>query len=219
MISDERIMGFVEGEGCFSIGIGKNIQRRPTKGKWIANKKRPFLFQVHPSFRITLCEKDRKILEEIRETLGVGQIYVQKRSLIHPEKQDIAQYYTNSLKECFQIKEFFQRQKFYTRKGADFQIWCKALGLIQSGRHLEKEGLLELCRLRDQMNYRKTKNKRSTEEIETILRIKPIHNPAHFDAKQAKIIHNENFDLETWLKSKKGNNIAGRPEPAAMQEA
>ena len=164
-----------------------------------------------------MCEKDRKILEEIRETLGFGEIYAQKRSLKYPEKQDVVQYYAEGLKGCRKARDFFQKQRFYTRKGEDFQIWCKCLEIIDSGRHLEKEGILEICSLRDQMNFRKTKNKRSTEEIEAILNAKPIHQTAHFNEKQEKLIHNENFDQRTWLAPKQGNHIKGRYEPKVAQ--
>lgn len=217
MISEERIMGFVEGEGCFSIGIGKYIDRRSRKGRGRFNIKNPRLFRVNPSFRITLCREDRQILEEIKETLGFGKIYTQKRSLKYPEKQDVDQYYAQGFESCQKAKDFFQRQKFYTRKGKDFQLWCQALEILKSDKKLKKEDILEICKLRDQMNFRKTKNKRSTKEIEQILNAKPIHQTAYFNEKQAELIHNNNLDLKSWLAKKPGNHIKGRPEPETEQ--
>lgn len=217
MISAERIMGFVEGEGCFSIGIGKYIDRKPRKGGRRCNIKQPHLFRVNPSFRLTICAADRQILEEVKNTLGVGQIYEQKRALQDQKQQNIAHYYTGGLNECLRVKEFFQGQKFYTRKGHDFQLWCQCLEIIQSGRHLEKEGILALCDIRDQMNYRKTKRKRSREEIEQILDLKPLHQTAYFDEKQQKLLHNQNFDLGGWLLPKRGNCIKGRANSEMAQ--
>ncbi len=212
MISEERIMGFVEGEGCFNIAIQRYIDRksRKTSKRW--GHTNASLFKPRPSFRIGVCEADRWILDEIKETLGFGAIYLQKRSLKNTSKQDFAQYYTKSFEECLKTKDFFQRQVFYTRKGHDFHLWCQALELIKNKAHLKKEGLLEICRIRDQMNYLKTKNKRSTEEIKRILEEKPTHLMSQFDKKQAKLIHNKSFDQRVWLVPKQGNHIQGRPE-------
>lgn len=177
------------------------------------------MFRTMPTFRVTISNADRWILEEIKETLGFGQIYVQKKSLKDPRFEDAAHYYVESRKDCKKVKEFFQRQKFYTRKARDFELWCKGLEIILSGRHLEKEGILEICRIRGQMNKRASKGKWSAEEIEKILGARPIHNPVHFDEKQEKLIHNENFDLEAWLKPKQGNHMKGRPEPKVEEKA
>jgi len=210
-------MGFVEGEGCFSITIQRCIDRRPRKGTARFNIKRPLLFRAYPCFRATICEADRQILDELRETLGVGQIYIQKRALKKSTAQNVAYYYAEGVKECLVVKEFFQRQRFYTRKGDSFRLWCQALEIILSGKHLEKEGLLEICRIRDQMNFRKTKSKWRADEIEKILDAKPIHNPAHFNEKQQELIHNTNLDLADWLKPRRGNCMKGKPVTPAAQ--
>jgi hypothetical protein len=80
------------------------------------------------------------------------------------------------------------------------------LDLIESKRHTSKEGLLELCQLRDQMNYRKVKNKWTTEEIKKVLEENPTHIEAHFDPNQAQLIHNERAQNSSWLERKQGNN-------------
>ena len=83
---------------------------------------------------------------------------------------------------------------------------------------MKKEGLLEICRIRDQMNYLKTKNKRSTDKIKRILEQKPLHLMSHVDEKQAELIHNKSFDQRVWLASKQGNHIRGRPEQKAAEK-
>jgi len=68
IISEERIMGFVEGEGCFSIGIQRCVDGRPRKRKWRKkrnNVKRPLVWKVCPSFRVVCVNQDRAILEAI----------------------------------------------------------------------------------------------------------------------------------------------------------
>ena len=219
MISEERIMGFVEGEGCFSITIQRYIDRKPRKGTKRNKIKRPFLFKIIPTFRVTISEQDREILDEIKETLGFGQIYTQKRSLKDPRNKDVTHYYAQGIGECLKTKDFFLRQKFYTNKGKDFQLWCQALQIIKSGKHLEKQGILEICDIRDKMNKRASKGKWSKEEIERILDEKPIHAEAHFTEKQARLIHNNNVDLEAWIKPRQGNHKkpGGKPEAGQSQ--
>lgn len=56
------ITGFVDEEGCFTTSIFKDS--RMLTG-----------WQIKPIFKISLHNKDRKILEAIQRTLGVGKIY------------------------------------------------------------------------------------------------------------------------------------------------
>jgi hypothetical protein len=204
MLSKDYILGFVEGEGCFSIAISKNIDRKPRANPAKRNEiKNPHLFIVKPSFRVTNCEANRAVLDEIRETLGFGSVYVQKRA--DSKIQNLAHFYTKSFTECLRARDFFKELSFRTKKGEDFAIWCKCLEIMEQKRHHAKEGILEICALRDQMNFRKTKKKWSKEEIGKILEEKPIHQTAHFDQNQARLIHN-NFDIGSWLELKKGNN-------------
>ena len=81
MISDERIMGFVEGEGCFSIFIQKDIDRRLRKTGRKNNRKSPSMgFRINPSFRVTQVKEDCQILYRIKKTLGVGKVYSETRT-------------------------------------------------------------------------------------------------------------------------------------------
>jgi len=209
MLSNDYILGFVEGEGCFSITIGKNICRAPrmNPGKRL-NIKNPYLFTVKPSFRITNCEANRAVLDEIKETLGVGNVYVQKNA--DSRKQNAAHFYTKSFAECLKVRDIFKELSFRTKKGEDFAIWCKCLEIMEKKEHLSKEGLLRICELRDQMNFRKTKNKWNKEEIEKILEEKPIHHTAHFDPDKQELIHNSKVDLSDWLAPRRGNNKPNR---------
>lgn len=62
MIDKNWLVGFVEGEGTFVIGIFKSKNS----------------FMVIPKFSIELHEKDREILEKIKDFFNVG--YVKKIS-------------------------------------------------------------------------------------------------------------------------------------------
>lgn len=106
MISDERIMGFVEGEGCFSIGIQKNIDRKPRKTGRKNNWKTPSTgLKVSPNFRITQVKEDNEILHKIQDRFGFGLIYHQKRT---GNAKDISQYCVQTLDEIIRLVEFFK---------------------------------------------------------------------------------------------------------------
>ena len=57
------IAGFVDGEGCFHVGI--NRQPKMTLG-----------WQVLPEFRIVQHKRDREILNRIQSTLGIGKVTI-----------------------------------------------------------------------------------------------------------------------------------------------
>ena len=56
------VCGFIDGEGSFSISIGKHKTLK--RG-----------FEVRPEFEIELRKDDQEILERILITIGVGRIY------------------------------------------------------------------------------------------------------------------------------------------------
>lgn len=176
----------------------------------LLKKKNPYLFKVSATFRITSVEANLPLIEEIKETFGCGSIYCQKRSETKPTNCNVVHFYTKSLVEALKVKEYFSTLTFKTTKGKDFILWCKCLGLIEQKRHLTNEGILEICTLRDQMNFRKTKCKWTTDEVRKILEEKPIHIVANIDSAQQRLIHNKNEASDTWLTLKQGNSKPNR---------
>jgi len=212
MLSKDYILGFVEGEGCFSILIQKYIDRRSRQGKWVAKKKNPYLFRLSPTFRITNVEANLPLLEEFKSSFECGSIYSQNRS--SNRLSSVSYFYTKSLAEALKIRGYFSTLTFKTTKGKDFALWCKCLKLFVQKRHLTKEGILEICSIRDQMNFRKTKNKWTTEEVRKVLEEKPAHILANIDPNQQQLIHNsassDKSALDSWLSLKQGNSKPNR---------
>jgi hypothetical protein len=206
MLSKDYILGFVEGEGCFSIAIGKNIDRRKRKTNRVNKIKNPHLFRVSPTFRINNIISNIQLLEEIKDTLKVGSIRTTQVSQTRKTSQDIATYYTKSFSEALAIQEFFKDLKFETTKGKDFESWCKCIEIIKNKEHTTKEGILKICDIRDKMNKRDSKGKWNKEEVEKILNNNPTHIKEHFDTNQSYFIHNNNFDNTHFLKKQQGNN-------------
>jgi len=174
-LSDDYVMGFVEGEGCFSVALRLYRDYVPRKTtKRLRREREAQIFQVKPSFRITLADKDSFVLEKIKDKFGFGKIYEQKKSVKNPQRQDIRQYTVQNFGDLFKLVKFFEKQTFFTSKGTDFKLWCQALKLIKSGKYKTTKGIRKICQLRDKMNRKKGKtHKRKTEEVERILENPP----------------------------------------------
>jgi len=191
MISDEYIMGFIEGEGCFSISLGRYVDghsRKTNRKNKLVKKNKALPFVVKPSFRVGVSVKDKFVLEQIKERFGFGGLHLQKRSKKPGNRQDHVQFYVSTCEHLYLLADYFKKQRFYTTKGNDFKLWAECLDIIKSKRHLKKEGFIELCKLRAQMNP--VKNKRDYHNLDEILRALE----AFPDEKQAKLIHNKNLD-------------------------
>lgn len=199
-------MGYVEGEGCFSITVGKYIDRKPRKTDKQNSICKASLFRVKPNFVVTNIADNRAVLDQIKESLGgIGEVYIVNRGL-KKNQQNLAQYRVQSVKECLMVADYFKELQFATQKGEDFKKWQKCLDLISQGKHTQKEGLLEICELRDSMNFRKAKSKRNTDEIKLLIE----NNPGCISAHKKKFIHNNSNGTLTWFEKKQGNNLVSK---------
>jgi hypothetical protein len=140
------IVGFVDGEGSFNISF---IKRSDYK----------YNIKVSPSFNIS--QKDRKILEWIKNIFNCGTIRDRGDGVFYYEVQDI-----ESLKNI--ILPFFNKYHLRTKKHTTFKIFSNIVDLIYKGRHLEKEGILKIYDLREKIVVAR-KRKYRKEEIENIL--------------------------------------------------
>ncbi|MFH0955451.1 MAG: LAGLIDADG family homing endonuclease [Candidatus Micrarchaeota archaeon] len=179
MISDDWIAGFVDGEGCFAIGLQLYTDSKPRKTATKSKLKKHSLgFQVVPSFRINVRHDDQAVLEQIQQRLGVGKIYSQSRPS-YARGEQTANFYVVGLENLDVVRQFFTNTPLNSKKRHDFELWCQCLDKILQKRHLTKEGLLEICQIRDAMNRRESKGNRTTEKIKEILESGREHIAAH----------------------------------------
>lgn len=78
MIEIGWIVGFVDGEGCFSTGLIHQKDRPDRKGYRLK-------YQVFHEFAVTQGDKSLESLERLKKYFGVGKIYVNKRYDNHKE--------------------------------------------------------------------------------------------------------------------------------------
>ena len=132
------IVGFVDGEGCFSVSIIKNST---TKSGW----------QVFPEFVVTQGEKSIEVLQLIKRYFSCGEIYVNRRKDNH--KENLCRYCVRSIQNLAQIIiPFFSRNKLRTAKRNDFDLFVSIVKKIQAKKHLARKGMVEIAKKIQGMN-------------------------------------------------------------------
>ena len=126
------ITGFVDGEGCFSISI---YQDSKMSTGW----------HVKPVFKISLHNKDKKILEAIQRTFGVGKIY--------KHGKDSSEYRVSSFKNLRVILNHFDKYPLITKKLGDYFLFKQSVDFIEKKEHLTKTGLLKLVSIKAALNW------------------------------------------------------------------
>ena len=135
------IVGFTDGEGCFSISMFRNAT---TKFGW----------QVFPEFVITQGKKSLPALEIFHRYFDCGKIYENARYDNH--KEYLYRYCVRSIEDLRgKIIPFFRKNRLYTAKQNDFEIFADIVGKVFRKEHLSKSGLRVIARKIEQMNRKK----------------------------------------------------------------
>jgi hypothetical protein len=141
------VIGFVDGEGCFSIGFVRQSDRTRRKGYRAG-------YQVFHRFVVTQGAKSTPALEELKEFFGVGRLYRNRRHDNH--KEDLYQYCVGRREELLgTIIPFFRRNALRTSKQHDFERFAQCMALVERGRHLTRAGLIEIAEITQTMNHQK----------------------------------------------------------------
>lgn len=131
------VAGFIDGEGSFSISIGKH---KTTKNG----------FDVRPEFEIELRKDDQEILERILVTIGCGKIFdcSYERYGWFPH----AKYKITSNK---QLKEFLfpflDRYPLQAKKREMYKHFKTIVMMVLDKQHLEPGGLDKIQKIRERM--------------------------------------------------------------------
>ena len=131
-LTAQWIVGFVDGEGCFHIGINQNFEM--TLGK-----------QVLPELTVVQHEVDEQILHALKAYFGCGVV---------------RQNHGNRM--CYRVRghqnlltkilPFFEKHQLKTRKRVDFEKFRKVILLMEKGEHLTEEGLAKIGKIKASMN-------------------------------------------------------------------
>jgi hypothetical protein len=151
---EQWIVGFTDGEGCFSVSIFRN---KTTKFGW----------QVFPEFVITQGKKSLPALEIFRRHFKCGKVFENVRYDNHREY--LYRYCVRSLSDLRgKIVPFFRKYPLYTSKQKDFELFAEVVERMCRGEHKSRSGIEKIARIAERMNRKK--KSQFLESSETIRR-------------------------------------------------
>jgi hypothetical protein len=140
-LSPDWVVGFVDGEGCFYVGI--NPHPEMTLG-----------YQVLPEFRVVQHERDSQVLYGLKRFFRCG---VVRRN--HEDRFELRIRKLSCLEE---VVAFFERHPLKTKKYVDFKKFARIVRWMDKGQHLTPAGLIKITETTLSMNRA---NKVKTQDI------------------------------------------------------
>ena len=124
------LAGFTTAEGCFSIKISK----AQTLIGW----------RVELEFQITQHIRDEHLVKSLIQYLDCGIIYNHRNTCV---------YKVTKISDIHnKIIPFFKKYPVIGTKAKDFEKFCKVAEIMKSRKHLTKEGLEQIHKIRDSLN-------------------------------------------------------------------
>ena len=131
-LNPEWMVGFIDGEGCFHIGISKHADLRSG-------------YQILPELTVVQHQRDVDLLYELRSTMNCG--------VVRRNHGDRFCWRVRSLKNLIEIIiPFFDKYPLKSKKAVEFIKFRKVIMMMQDGKHLSKEGFAEITKIASEMN-------------------------------------------------------------------
>ena len=131
-LETQWIVGFVDGEGCFHVGISRH------EGMSLG-------CQVLPEFTVVQHERDVNILYALKRHFGCG--------VVRRNHGDRMAWRVRDRKQLLErIVPFFMKHSLKTKKKVAFLKFRKVLLLMERGEHLSPEGLEKIREIAASMN-------------------------------------------------------------------
>jgi LAGLIDADG endonuclease len=144
------VVGFVDGEGCFSIGFVRQKRRADRSGYRTG-------YQVTHEFVVTQGERSLACLHELREFFGVGQVIINNRYDNH--REHLHRYVVRRRADLLEtVIPFFQQHPLRSSKGEDFEKFVRCVELVAGNSHRTPAGLIEIAEIAQTMNRRKPRH-------------------------------------------------------------
>jgi hypothetical protein len=135
-LNAQWVVGFVDGEGCFHIGINKNQEMK-------------LGVQVLPEFTVVQHEIDEQVLHGLKAYFECGVVRKNHGTRLSYRVRGQA----NLLHK---ILPFFEKHQLKTRKRVDFAKFRKIVLMMEKGEHLSPEGLEKIRLIKTTMNSTKS---------------------------------------------------------------
>lgn len=136
-LNPHYVAGFIDGEGSFSVSIGKNLEYK--RG-----------VQVRVEFEIELRADDRKILERVLITIGCGKIYdcSYDRYGWYPH----VKYKITGAEDMINyLFPFLDKHQLQAKKCEVYKLFKKIVLMYRRKEHLTDNGYAKIVRLRDKI--------------------------------------------------------------------
>ena len=141
------VIGFVDGEGCFSIGFVRQQDRAGRKGYKTG-------YQVSHEFAVTQGAKSIGCLEDLVGFFGVGSLIPNRRYDNH--KEHLYRYVVRRREDLIDtIIPFFTEHPMHSSKQRDFEKFARCVELIDAGVHKTFDGLADIAEVTQTMNRQK----------------------------------------------------------------
>ena len=142
MLSKDYIVGLVDGEGSFTAYV-RNLAESTERIRRV---------RIEPRFYVKLIERDKQILDDLKNYFKCGNVYFQKDN--RKNHQHCYRYEVSNRQDLIEvIVPFFRANRLqFPSKRYDFDIFCKIMAAIQRGKHLTDNGLKNLYQLKQLMH-------------------------------------------------------------------
>lgn len=131
-ISMNWITGFIDGEGCFYVGISKDKTKTG--------------FSIKLNLKITQHIRDKLLFKKIQDTLGCGRVYESS------EYSRVDFMVTNLSELSSVILPLFYKYPLRGSKSLDLKDFIEVVKLIENKEHLREEGLEKIKQIKSGMN-------------------------------------------------------------------
>ena len=142
------VVGFIDGEGCFSVSVHRNTMVRSTGG-----------WQLQPSFHAYQHADHASVLEGLASFFGCGHIRPKGPN------SDVLTYSVHSRQELIDAVIPFFREERLVIKHRDFERFATIVEAMSRKEHLEPAGFESLVRLAYSMNAHGKQRARALEEV------------------------------------------------------
>lgn len=137
-LDSQWVVGFVDGEGCFHIGLNKN------SGMSLG-------IQVLPEFTVVQHERDIALLHALKNVFGCGNVCPN-----HGARKAFRVRNGEHLKKY--VIPFFEKHKLKSKKRIDFEKFRDVVNLMALGEHLSEKGIEKIRKISEQMNRKAMQN-------------------------------------------------------------
>lgn len=126
-LCEDWIVGFVDGEGCFSYSLIKNETLR-------------FGYQIQGEFTVVQQKRDIQILYKLKDHFKCGSVHINHGDRYHFRVKNL-EHFINI------IIPFFEKHKLKTVKRFQVPVFKEISFRLKNRNHFEKEGFEEIKQL------------------------------------------------------------------------